>query len=123
MFYSLENELVHGGAYGFGHRVGHGVHHELSHSQGGGYGMDPGRSHGHGGGHDKSHEVDHRRGCQGRHRGRGSMDIDWIMQGTLEKEISQKKAIMEEKAVAIKWVKMGFQKVFRELAMEMIDLV
>lgn len=48
------------------------------------------------------------------------MDIDWIMQGTLEKEISQKKAIMEEKAVAIKWVKMGFQKVFRELAMEMI---
>ena len=42
------------------------------------------------------------------------------MQGTLEKEISQKKGIMEEKAVAIKWVKMGFQKVIRELAMEMV---
>lgn len=48
------------------------------------------------------------------------MDIDWIMQGTLAKEISQKKAIMEEKAVAIKRVKMGSQKVFRELAMEMV---
>lgn len=48
------------------------------------------------------------------------MDIDWIMQGTLAKEISQKKAIMEEKAVAIKRVKMGSQKVFRELAMETV---
>ena len=46
--------------------------------EGGGYGMNPGGSQRHGGSHDEGHKVDHRQGHQGKLRGRGSVDIDWI---------------------------------------------
>ena len=51
---------------------------------------------------------------------KGSMDKDWTKEDSLEKKILGKKGVMEEKAVTIKWIRMNFQKVFRELTLEMV---
>lgn len=79
------------------------------------------RSPRHGRGHNKGLEIDQRRSCQERHGGEGKCGHRLDNEGHSGQENKmQKKEIAEEREVTIKWVKVGFQKVFRELAIEMV---